>query len=461
MATVNITGTIQDASENGVENVVIRLSPAPASVAAAQAIGGVGVLSDPVEILTSSTGTFTLPAIIGFRYRLEIPAVSFDREFEAPNQATIRFDLLGLLPQVETVARGYVREDADGDGYSDVGGTDELVTFVTVKCSPIATVLERYDSVVLERAASTSGSWTTIATSELLPNVTFYKVTDTTATTADIIYRARYTKGADASQYSPVVSSETEHEESLILTIDELKENYLFGADLTRDDGTPFPDRMFRHYIQAGADWLSKELDIPLTPETITEEVHDHMARDYARWGYFQLRRYPVIAVDTVKFQYPSMNQSVVINPKWVVNTEGGSSGVIQIVPGQGGIADVLLIPGALMPLWSGRTGRVPGIWRFSYRAGFETGSCPPDIKHVVGMWASIGILNIAGDLIAGAGIATKSVSIPGLSQNISTTASATNSGYGARIIEYQKEIKEMLPNLRRFYGKATRMVVV
>ena len=76
-------------------------------------------------------------------------------------------------------------------------------------------------------------------------------------------------------------------------------------------------------------------------------------------------------------------------------------------------------------------------------------------------MHASIGILNIAGDLIAGAGIATKSVSVPGLSQNIGTTSSATNSGYGARIGEYQKELKAMIPNLRRYYGKGTRMVVV
>ena len=208
-------------------------------------------------------------------------------------------------------------------------------------------------------------------------------------------------------------------------------------------------------------DWLSKELDIPLIAKDIVAEKHDHYARDYSRWGYFQLQQYPVISVSKIEFQYPSMTTSVVINNDWLVLTEGGAPGVVQLVPGQGGIADVLLIPGALMPMWSGRSGRVPGIWRFTYRAGFEVGKLPPDLKHVIGMWASIGILNIAGDLIAGAGIATKSVSVPGLSQNIGTTSSATNSGYGARIGEYTKEIREMLPNLRRFYGKSTRMVVV
>lgn len=119
------------------------------------------------------------------------------------------------------------------------------------------------------------------------------------------------------------------------------------------------------------------------------------------------------------------------------------------------------MIPGALLPMWSGATGRVPAIWHFTYRAGFEPGTAPPDIKHAISMWAAIGVLNIAGDLIVGAGIASKSVSLPGLSQNINTTSSATNAGFGARIIEYQKEIKQLIPNLRRHYGKASKMVVV
>ena len=42
----------------------------------------------------------------------------------------------------------------------------------------------------------------------------------------------------------------------------------------------------------------------------------------------------------------------------------------------------------------------------------------------------------------------------------IQTTSSATNSGYGARIIAYQKRIKEELATVRRFY-KGQRFVSV
>jgi hypothetical protein len=74
-------------------------------------------------------------------------------------------------------------------------------------------------------------------------------------------------------------------------------------------------------------------------------------------------------------------------------------------------------------------------------------------------MFASLGPFHVFGDLIGGAGIANVSLSMDGLSQTIGTTSSATNAGYGARIINYLKQLKEQIPLLRRYY-KGLRMVV-
>ena len=74
-------------------------------------------------------------------------------------------------------------------------------------------------------------------------------------------------------------------------------------------------------------------------------------------------------------------------------------------------------------------------------------------------MKAAMRVLDVAGDLIAGAGIANKSLSIDGLSQSIGTTSSATNAGYGARILSYKSELKERMGNLKNYYS-AIRMVV-
>ena len=65
------------------------------------------------------------------------------------------------------------------------------------------------------------------------------------------------------------------------------------------------------------------------------------------------------------------------------------------------------------------------------------------------------GPLNIAGDLVLGiAGVSGQSLSIDGLSQSISTTASATSAGYSARLIQYQKEIKETVGRLKLVYDE-------
>ena len=77
----------------------------------------------------------------------------------------------------------------------------------------------------------------------------------------------------------------------------------------------------------------------------------------------------------------------------------------------------------------------------------------PWDLIGVIGKLATFGPLNIAGDMILGsAGIASQSLSIDGLSQSISTTASATSAGYSARLINYGKEIQETVKRIEGIY---------
>ena len=75
-----------------------------------------------------------------------------------------------------------------------------------------------------------------------------------------------------------------------------------------------------------------------------------------------------------------------------------------------------------------------------------------PALIKAISLLAAISPLDIAGDLIAGAGIANFSVGVDGLSQSIGTTSSATNAGYGARIISYQKQLKELMRILKAKY---------
>jgi len=60
----------------------------------------------------------------------------------------------------------------------------------------------------------------------------------------------------------------------------------------------------------------------------------------------------------------------------------------------------------------------------------------------VIRKLAAVTLMNIYGDGKFAA-IASRSVNLNSVSESISTTMSATSAAFGARIIQYQKEIKE------------------
>lgn len=241
------------------------------------------------------------------------------------------------------------------------------------------------------------------------------------------------------------------YSKSLIITPDELKNLFLFGVDLTNDDGDPFPEEMYEFYIRSAQEWLEMQIGGLLLCEQEVEEVHDYYVSDYTSYSFVKLFRFPVQEVSFFGVQFPLATNVLQFDPTWYRAESVGAQ--VNLVPTAGTFSSILLSQGGnFLPLLYTGLQYVPAIFRVTYKAGFKKGEAPALIKEIVGMKAAMGPLNIAGDLIAGAGIASKSLSVDGLSQSISTTASATNAGYGARILQYNKEIDERLKNLRNYY---------
>ena len=82
----------------------------------------------------------------------------------------------------------------------------------------------------------------------------------------------------------------------------------------------------------------------------------------------------------------------------------------------------------------------------------YTVSTLPADIKQAIGYKAALLPLDVAGDLIAGAGIASLSIGVDGLHSSLNTTSSSTNSGYGARVLQFERELKALLPALRSKY---------
>jgi hypothetical protein len=271
----------------------------------------------------------------------------------------------------------------------------------------------------------------------------------------------------ESNQSEPIKGADTTTDG--ILSKQELLDYYLFGLDLTDDEGNPFPDGMYDWGIRFAIDWIEKELDIKVRPTQITER-YDYWRRDYQEYVFMKLRQGPVIddlqgatlpdpTLTTVKVMWPSNVEVLEFDQSWIQIRE--DIGHINIIPATGTLSQVLLTAGgAFLPLIASGRDFVPNLYEIQYTAGFRTGEVPMDIRELIGKKAAFAPLNVAGDLLGGAGIASQSIGVDSLSQSFSTTSSATNAGYGARLLQYEREIKEQLPTLRRYY-KGIRLTVV
>lgn len=250
------------------------------------------------------------------------------------------------------------------------------------------------------------------------------------------------------------MGTELDRGEALI-TVQDLKDRFLWGISLTDDDGNEIPNILLENAILSAISWAEHELDISITPRTYTEN-RDFNRTDYYDWGYLRLYHYPVLSVTSWKARYPLGTDLINYPTDWIrINNETGE---LRMVPTAGTISTFFLPGGAILPYVLGKAS-IPQFFEVIYKAGFEDGEIPYFINKIIGMKASIDALNILGDLIAGAGISSASLGIDGLSQSISTTSSATNSGYGARVIQLEKQIKNDLALARRYY-KGIEMVV-
>lgn len=223
--------------------------------------------------------------------------------------------------------------------------------------------------------------------------------------------------------------------------------NYLFGLDLTNDKGVEYPDSLYEHAILSAKDWAKRALDLELDEREVTER-HDWDINQWSSYIWLQVRRKPLQRVTALAFMYGN-HRIMQAHPDWIVEIIP-EAGQFQVMPVSGAVQStpVVGIVPWLMPNFASRA--TPGFYEVKYTAGFE--EIPADILHLIAMQASMNVLNPAGDMIAGAGVAAKAVSIDGLSTSISTTSSATNAGYGARIIQYQKDMKRLIPTIRNYY---------
>ena len=246
-----------------------------------------------------------------------------------------------------------------------------------------------------------------------------------------------------------------------IFTPEELLINYLFGIEIEDRSGGKLPYETHIFYIRAAQEIMEKHLSIKFLPQIVTERK-DFVREDFSQWGFLRTT-YPVKSALALHGFVNSVQQ-IEYPPEWLSTEENNVGDVpyrqFNIVPVS------VQTPQVNSVVYSGITPHlgffgyktIPNYWKPVYYTGFN--KIPFDLKNYIGRLAAIGLFDIGGSLVLGAGIASMSIGVDGLSQSISTTQSAENHAYSATIKSYRGGMKEELRTLEGIYKGLTMGVV-
>lgn len=247
----------------------------------------------------------------------------------------------------------------------------------------------------------------------------------------------------------------------LMFNYKEMLALYFYGIDIVNRQGTQLDKTVIEFYVRAAQEEIEKYLTIKLNRQ-VYEEKSDYFRNEFNHRGFVKTKM-PVakpIQVDG----YLGEQKQISYPRGWLTTNTAGdypTSRQIVIVPNSN-VADLVLgaavYGGTIIPyLGLLNNDQIGSYFHVKYITGFGCDAMPYDLVNVVGKLASLGMFNVLGDIALGqAALASYSLSIDGLSTSVGTTNSATNAAFGARIINYQKEIKDTMTKLRGIYKGVT-----
>jgi len=364
---------------------------------------------------------------------------------------------------------------------------------ISIDVATITQVLLEYDSLKVYRADAVDGIYnelTGLGTRPLLyPEYINYFYDDPAGSTTHW-YKTAYYNGTttDESDLSPAMRGGLSAQKvgysfgnytpppgewGEALCPDDIRYTYLWGIDCTASDvaESDFTDEQFRFFIREAVGEFEKFLTIDIRKRiykcnpaaTLKRSKYWREGVDYTdedgaypydpilwqNFGFTQLRHLPVLSIERAVMFNPLQGQMMdLMTNQWLRITK--NTGQVHMYP-KGGVA-FGMSAGGVLP-WRAFKGRYADGFEFDYTTGYQTAEfMPDDLRGMLGKWVTIKAMASIGDGLL-AGFSSQSVSLDGLSESFSSTQSATSAYFGARILQYQKEIKEWLADNRMKYG--------
>lgn len=232
----------------------------------------------------------------------------------------------------------------------------------------------------------------------------------------------------------------------------ELISRYFFGIPVVDNNNNVMTNDSLELYISSAVQSLEGFLNLKLTKQIVSETLHYNL-NDFKNWGFLPTS-FPVIKPHSL-IGFVGKTQQVKYPIQWLSTKRTsdplGHHRAVYLVPTAGAPDEEGVVYSGITPHmgWFGQK-TIPNYWTLTYCTSFN--QQPQDLIDAVGKLAAINVFHQLGDIILGAGIASQSIGIDGVSQSISTTSSATNAGYGARITGYINDLKQARIDLKNKY---------
>jgi hypothetical protein len=241
---------------------------------------------------------------------------------------------------------------------------------------------------------------------------------------------------------------------NLVQSVEQYLINYLTDIPLRGLAGEKLSDKAIEQKIRIATEQLEGMLSLRIPRQRILE-MQDFERTYFESWGYIRLN-HPVYEVNELGGHLNYAHQ--ILYPKgwssWRRQLLYGRN--IHIVPGQqenltSATSDFVAVFTGRFPIFGySSASYIPNYWNIDYTTGWSV--VPDDLQDAILKLATMQLLAILGDISFGAGIASSSISIDGLSQSLGTTQSAENSLYSARVGQFVKELKYELRWLKGKY---------
>lgn len=241
-----------------------------------------------------------------------------------------------------------------------------------------------------------------------------------------------------------------------LLSASDIRKNFLWGINLEKY-GNSMSDDVLDYHIQAAITQFENFLQLKFTKQVIQEQK-DFDADAWAAWGYIKTS-YPVVCPVSL-FGFLGTVQQVNYPDTWLSSkhtNDGKYERMLHLVPNTNSTQSELVTYTGILPninYFSSQ--QIPNYWQVTYVTGFDV--LPYDLANAIGKLATINILTAAQDgLLFAPGIASTSISLDGLSQNLSSFANASSGVFGPRIKQYATDLwgdGKVLGEMKRLYDQ-------